>query len=141
MIIRHLKSKVDAFPAWAFYLPLVGLILAAILAPLSGPTKEDPTGGANTMAPILALSVVAINILRNWLGLQGSTARWMKVVTSVGMLFSAYFWLAAEGEVYPYSTQLIGELSLIAAVMVGATVLILFPFLLGWILTPEPEDQ
>ena len=57
------------------------------------------------------------------------------------MLFSAYFWLAAEGEVYPYSTQLITGLGLIAGIMVGATVLILFPFLLGWILTPEPEDK
>ena len=57
------------------------------------------------------------------------------------MLFSAYFWLAAEGEVYPYSTQLIGELSLVAALMVVVTVVILFPFLLGWIFTPEPEDK
>ncbi len=93
------------------------------------------------MAPILALSVVAINILRNWLGVKGSAARLIKVVTSAGALFSAYFWLAAEGKVYPYSTQLISELSLIAAVLVVATVIILFPFLLGWVLTPEPEDK
>ena len=92
------------------------------------------------MAPILALSAVAINILRSWLGLQGSATRLIKSATSVGMLFSAYFWLAAEGEAYPYSTQLITELSLIAALMIGVTALILFPFLLGWILTPEPED-
>ena len=53
MIVRHLKAKAAAFPAWVFYLPLVVLILAAILAPIGGPTNEDPTGGANSMAPIL----------------------------------------------------------------------------------------
>lgn len=141
MIVRHLKAKAAAFPAWAFYLPLVVLILAAILAPIGGPTDEDPTGGASSMAPILALSAVAISILRSWLELQGGAARVMKSVTSAGMLFSAYFWLASEGEVYPYSTQLISELSLIAAVMIGATAVVLLPFLLVWILTPEPEDK
>ena len=53
MIVRHLKAKAGAFPAWVFYLPLVVLILAAILAPIGGPTDEDPTGGASSMAPIL----------------------------------------------------------------------------------------
>ena len=140
-MMTHFRAKIAAFPAWPFYIPLVVLIIAAIFVPLSGPTSEDPTGGASSMAPILALSVVAINILRNWLGLLGATARWMKVATSMGMLFSAYFWLAAESGVYPYSTQLIGELSLIVAVMVGLTVVVLFPFLLGWIFTAEPEDK
>lgn len=80
MIIRHLKAKLAAFPAWVFYLPLVILILAAILVPLNeGSTNENPTGSANSMAPILALSVVAINILLNWRRLQGSTARWIKM--------------------------------------------------------------
>ena len=141
MIVRHLKAKAAAFPAWVLYSPLVVLILAAILVPIGGPTDEDPTGGASSMAPILALSVVAINILRSWLGLQGFATRLIKSATSVGMLFSAYFWLAAEGEAYPYSTQLVTELSLIAALMVGATAVMLFPFLLAWILTPEPEDK
>ena len=141
MIVRHLKVKATAFPVWVFYLPLVMLILAAILAPIGRSTKEDPTGGASAMAPILVLSVVTIGILQSWLRLGGSAARLIKVVTSVGMIFSAYFWLAAEGDVYPYSTQLIGGLSLVAAVMVGATAVVLFPFLSIWILTPEPEDK
>ena len=57
------------------------------------------------------------------------------------MLLSAYFWLAAESEVYPYSTQLVGGLSIIVAVMVGLTALAFFPLLLGWIFTSEPEDK
>ena len=141
MLFGHLKAKVVAFPAWAFCLPVAVLILAAILAPLGGHTNEDPTGGANSMAPILALSAVAITILRGWLRLEGLAERLVKTVTSVGLLFSAYFWLAAESEVYPYSTQLIGQLGLLAAVIVGATVLVLFPHFLIWILTPQPEDN
>ena len=142
MIIRHLKAKFAAFPAWVLYLPLVILILLAILVPLNeGSTSENPTGSANAMAPILALSAIAINILSKWRRLQGSTPPWIKMVQSAGMLFSAYFWLAAEGKVNPYSTQSLSGLSLIAAVMVGATVLVLLPYLLGWILTPEPEDK
>ena len=142
MIIRHLKAKFASFPAWVIYLPLVILILLAILVPLNeGSTKENPTGSANAMAPILALSAIAISILRNWRSLKGSTARWIRMVQSAGMLFSAYFWLAAEGEVHPYSTQLLGGLSLTAAIIVVFTVLIFSPYLLGWILTPEPEDK
>ena len=141
MIIRHLRAKVAAARAWPLYAPLVLLIFLAILAPLSGPTDEDPTGGANYMAPILALSVVAINILRNWLGLRGAEARLIRLVTSGGLLFSAYFWLAAESEQYPYSTQLISELGLIAGIVVAATAILLFPTLSVWIFTPEPEDK
>lgn len=142
MIIRHLKAKFASFPAWIFYLPLVFLILAAILVPFNeGSTSENPTGSANAMAPILALSAIAINILRKWRKLEGSTPLWIKMVQSAGMLFSAYFWLAAEGKVNPYSTESLSGLSLIAAIMVGATVVILFPYLLGWIFTPEPEDK
>ena len=93
------------------------------------------------MAPILALCVVAINILRNWLGLRGAEARWIRFVTSGGLLFSAYFWLAAESEQYPYSTQLIGELGLIAGIAVGTAAFLLLPTLAVWIFTPEPEDK
>ena len=141
MIIRHLKAKAAAARAWPLYVPFVLLIALAILAPLGGPTEDDPTGGANYMAPILALSVVAINILRNWLGLRGAEARWIRLVTSGGLLFSAYFWLAAESEQYPYSTQLIGELGLIAGIAVGTAAFLLLPTLAVWIFTPEPEDK
>ena len=141
MIIRHLKAKAAAARAWPLYVPFVLLIALAILAPLGGPTDNDPTGGAKFMAPILALSVVAINILRNWLGLRGAEARWIRLVTSGGLLFSAYFWLAAESEQNPYSTQLIGELGLIAGIAVGTAAFLLLPTLAVWIFTPEPEDK
>ena len=141
MIIKHLRAKIANFPTWTLYVPLVVLIIAAILVPIFGTTDEDPTRGAGSMAPILALSAVVINILRDWRGLRGATARWMKLVMSVGFLFSAYFWLAAESEVSPYSKQLVGGLSLTVAVTIGFTVIVLFPVLLGWILTPEPEDK
>ena len=99
----------------------VVIVLATVIPFLIGPTEADPYGGAETLAPLLALvsSLMWITTLHR--------AKPHKVTYGImlcGPVASAYFWMATASENHPRSVEFLVELGLLFGILLGMTCLL-----------------
>ncbi len=110
------------------------LIVAAILVPVNDSgTAEDVTGGAKFMAPILALASAILFISTNYSALRHKREWIPRLFMSIGLLFSAYFWLADVSNTHPYSRLLIIDLGLTLLIIGGAAFLLFLLLMPVWL--------
>ena len=72
------------------------------------------------MAPILALASAILFISTNYSALRHKWGWIPRLFMSIGLLFSAYFWLADASNAHPYSRLLIIDLGLTLLIIGGA---------------------
>ena len=112
------EAVFNVIVTWGYW--AIGLIaVAAFVAPLfETATEEDPTAGAGTSAPIIALCTAAV-LLSQAVGRGGMRFRRMpSIFIGIGSVASAYLWMASEARVHPFDPQLpliLGILLLLAA--------------------------
>ena len=119
------------------YIPPIILIIVCILAPIGGISNDDPTETAKIMAPLVALSAVTLNLVRDWVARSGTEDKLLKTTVGVGLLFSAYFWFATASGEHPYSMQLITGLGLLVGIVAAVSVLMSISILVVWIASKE----
>lgn len=109
---------------------------AALLAPTS--TVDNPAEGAGIYAPVIALCVGVAFLV------DGIATRRMKrprplvtVLLALGMMASAYLWLAGEAEVHPMHPGLAFEVGFLFAAASLGTTLLVGSVALNWIAFKE----
>lgn len=117
-------TTLRAIAVWWYSIAAL-IAFAAFLVPLTtAPTDDDPTGGAGSFAPVIALCTAAI-LLAEAVNAKGQQFRRIpSVFIGIGSMASAYLWIAAEAGVHPANPALLGAISLLWVVAALVTVAI-----------------
>ena len=114
-------NKLKAVMNWWFVVATAAAIISFVMPFLEPPTDQDPTGGAGSFAPIVAVCVGAM-IVAEAVRSEGLQIRWKPgICIGLGSMGSAYLWMAAESDAYPRNLELpltLILLSVMAAVVV-----------------------
>ena len=118
-----MREIVGSLVVWG-YSAISLVVIAAFWAALSAtPMDDDPTGGAGTFAPIIALCTAAMWLSESVFARNSKGPRPIpSVLMAGGMLASAYLWMASEAETHPLDPTLATQLVILAIASGIATI-------------------
>ena len=109
------RKALDTIVNWWSGVAAAAAAIAFLIPFLNAPTDQDPTGGAEPFAPIVALCVAAM-ILAEAVKGQGLQIRRMpSIFIGLGSMGSAYLWMAAGSDAHPLDPKLPVTLAILFA--------------------------
>ena len=123
------EGKYGKFILWPWYLALLALGAAIIVAAISSQaTENDPTGGAGFYAAMMALCVASFFLTHSTVNIRSSSPVDYAVnfVIGIGLFVGAYFWVSSESGVHPTDPQLSNAM-LVLSIGVASIALLLIP--------------
>lgn len=125
------RKALDSIVNWWSGLAAVAAAIAFMIPFLNAPTDQDPTGGAGSFAPIVALCVAAMFFAESVGGGGLRIRRMSSIFIGLGSMGSAYLWMAAESDAHPLDPQL----PLLLAILFGMAAVMLTVPLIIWSIT------
>ena len=98
------------------------------MIPFLNSTDEDPTGGAGSFAPLVALYAAMLVLLRGRVSEDASWGISPNVMIGIGSLFTAHLWLADAEGTHPLDPSL--PLAVVLALIPGVAITV-------WVFVPE----
>ncbi len=121
------------------YIMAFTMIGLGIATPMLTSSTLEADGGAGGIAPFLALSAAALWLIHYLRRKEDHLAWWANLTAGVSLVFSAYYWLAADSEAHPYSSEFLSGLALIVVVLLGMSAFMLL--IITWVLFSQSNSK
>ena len=112
---KELSAKGKELSAKGIYWLLALTIVFAYIIPFCNSTEENPTGGAGSFAPLIALFTAMIALLRSKLNANAKLFPPPDTLIGFGSFFTAHLWLADAEGISPFSLEVPRIILLLAA--------------------------
>ena len=103
MTWKELSAKGKELSAKGIYWLWALIIVFAYIIPFCSSTEENPTGGAGSFAPLVALFTAMIALSRSKLNAKLFPSP--DILIGLGSLFTAHLWLADAEGIPPFSLE------------------------------------